>query len=423
MLDIKLIRDNPDKVKQALLKRMDDVCFDDLLQWDSERRSLIASVEILKNERNTTSAEIPKLKKEGKNVDDKLARMKSVGEEIANADKRITELDELIFNFMVGLPNLPDDDVAAGGKENNTVLHFWGEKPIQNFQIKNHVDLCVDHGLIDYTRGAKLSGSGYWIYKGLGARLEWALINFFIREHLNNGYEFLLVPHILNYECGFTAGQFPKFMEDDYWIDGGPSQTGKFLLPTAETALVNYHRDEILSCTELPKKYFSYTPCFRREAGSARTLERGMIRGHQFNKVELFQYAHPDKSAEAFSEIVKNAETLVQKLGLHYRLSKLAAGDVSFAMARTCDIEVWIPSMVIYQEISSASNSNDFQARRGNIRFKDEEGKNRLVHTLNASGLATSRIIPALVEQNQQEDGSIIIPEVLRNDMGIEIIK
>ena len=228
---------------------------------------------------------------------------------------------------------------------------------------------------------------------------------------------------MLGYQCGYVAGQFPKYVEEDYWIDGGPDKQGHFLLPTAETVLVNVHRDEILSVDELPKKYFAYTPCFRREAESSRIEERGMVRGHQFNKVEMVHYAHPDHSEESFFELCKKAETLVQKLGLHYQLSKLAADDCAFSMAKTYDIEVWIPSMGIYKEVSSASHGYDYQSRRGNIRFRDVDGKTKFVHLLNASGLATSRIIPAIVEQYQQPDGSVIVPEVLRNDMGIDVIK
>ena len=256
-----------------------------------------------------------------------------------------------------------------------------------------------------------------------GAQLEWAILNYFIRTHIKDGYTFILPPHMLGYQCGYVAGQFPKYVAEDYWIDGGPDEKGHFLLPTAETALVNLHRDEIIPEAELPKKYFAYTPCFRREAGSARTEERGMIRGHQFNKVEMVQYAHPDHSEEAFAELVGKAEALVQGLGLHYRLSRLAADDCSFSMGKTYDIEVWIPSMGIYKEVSSASNGYDYQPRRGNIRMKGADGKIRLVHTLNASGLATSRVIPAIVEQYQQEDGSVVVPEVLRADMGIDVIR
>ncbi len=257
----------------------------------------------------------------------------------------------------------------------------------------------------------------------MGARMEWALLNFFIDEHLRDGYELMLLPHMLKYECGYVAGQFPKFTDEDYWIANPTSSDKKFLLPTAETALVNLHRDEILSEEELPKKYVAYTPCYRREAGSYRSEERGMVRGHQFNKVEMVQYTRPEDSDKAFEELVGKAERLVQELGLHYRLSKLAAGDCSFSMARTYDVEVWIPSMKIYKEVSSASNARDYQARRGNIRFRGKDGKIQYVNTLNASGLATSRVLPAIVEQYQNADGSVTVPEVLRKYMGTDVIR
>jgi len=424
MIDIKFIRENIDKVRLSLLKRMDSISFDEVLQWDDERKSIISKVENLNAEKNTKSIQISELKKQGEDVSELVDKMKQNGEYTKSLNYKLGDIENKIFNFLSVLPNIPDDDVVSGGKENNVILHQWGEKPQFDFQIKNHVDLCESLNLVDYKRGAKLSGNGFWIYKGIGAQLEWALINFFISEHIKDGYEFLMVPHMLNYECGFVAGQFPKFQDEDYWIDASPvNKAGKFMLPTAETALVNYHRDEILAEDDLPKKYFAYTPCFRREAGSARTEERGMIRGHQFNKVEMVHYAHPDHSNESFDELVGKAERLVQKLGLHYQLSKLAAKDCSTTMARTYDIEVWLPSMGIYKEVSSASNGNDYQARRGNIRFRDKDGVKRYVHTLNASGLATSRLVPAIIEQNQQSDGSVIIPDVLRGYMGIDIIK
>ena len=259
-------------------------------------------------------------------------------------------------------------------------------------------------------------------YTNLGARLEWALLNYFIANHLADGYEMILPPHILNYQSGYTAGQFPKFEEDVFWLEG--CEPRKFILPTAETALVNLHRDEILPLDQLPRKYFAYTPCYRKEAGSYRTEERGMIRGYQFDKVEMVQYTTEEGSDAAFDEMVKKAMKLVEGLGLHFQVDKLAAGDCSHSMARTYDIEVWIPSMGIYKEVSSVSNARDYQARRGMMRYKGADGKTHFMHTLNGSGLATSRIFPALVEQLQQEDGSIVIPEVLRPYMGgLEVIK
>jgi seryl-tRNA synthetase len=287
------------------------------------------------------------------------------------------------------------------------------------------VDLCTDLGLIDYPRGTKLAGSGFWVYRGLGARLEWALLNYFIDTHLADGYELVLLPHMLEYQCGETAGQFPKFADEVYKIANPTDDRMHFMLPTAETALVSLHRDEILTEADLPRKYISYTPCFRREAGSYRSDERGMVRGHQFNKVEMVQYTKPEDSDAAFDELVGKAERLVKDLGFHFRTVKLAAGDCSASMARTYDIEIQIPSMNGYKEVSSVSNARNYQARRGNIRFRREEtGKPELVHTLNGSGLATSRIFPAMVEQNQRKDGSVVIPEVLRKYLGgQELIK
>jgi seryl-tRNA synthetase len=282
--------------------------------------------------------------------------------------------------------------------------------------------LAKSLGLVDYERGAKLGGSGFWLYTGDGALLEWALVNYFVESHLADGYRFVLPPHILTYQCGYTAGQFPKFEGDVFALareDGQEGNRFQFILPTAETALVNVHRDEIMDESELPKKYFAYTPCYRKEAGSARTEERGMIRGHQFNKVEMVQYTLPEASEQALAELVGKAEALVRGLGLHYRVSKLAAADVSASMRKTYDIEVWLPSMGIYKEVSSASNAGDYQARRGGIRFR-RKGQKRaeFAHTLNASGLATSRVFPAILEQFQREDGSVAVPAPLRKWVG-----
>lgn len=426
MLDIKLIRENPDYVKKAIQKRemnLDNV-IDEILALDEKRRELTGEVEAKKAEQNAVSKEVPKIKKAGGDASEVLKKMKSLSEEVKEQNAKLAELEEAQKTKMLSLPNLPDEDVQAGGKEQNIPDHYFKEKPVFDFEAKDHVTLCENLGLIDYPRGAKLAGNGAWIYRGMGSRLEWALLNFFINEHISDGYELILPPHMLKYECGYVAGQFPKFVDEDYWIANPTSTDKKFLLPTAETALVNLHRDEILTEDELPHKYIAYTPCYRREAGSYRSEERGMIRGHQFNKVEMVQYTTEDRSDEAFKELVGKAERLVQELGLHYRLSRLAAGDCSFSMARTYDIEVWIPSMGIYKEVSSASNARTYQARRGNIKYRGKDKKLHFVHTLNASGLATSRLLPAIVEQNQQADGSVIVPEVLRPYMGgIEVLK
>lgn len=351
--------------------------------------------------------------------------MKLLSNEIKENDNTLRDLETKIHQFLSALPNIPADDVLPGDKENNQVIREWGKKTEFSFTPKNHVDLATDLGLIDYERGVKIGGNGFWVYTGMGAIIEWALLNYFITEHLKDGYTFMLPPHILTYQCGYTAGQFPKFTDDVYKVEAQEaSENMHFILPTAETALINFHRGEILKEEELPKKYFAYTPCYRKEAGSYRAEERGMIRGHQFNKVEMFQYTTPENSESALDELVGKAENLVKGLGLHHRVTKLAAKDCSASMGKTFDIEVWIPSMNDYKEVSSASNAYDYQARRGNIRFKRaNSSKSEYVHTLNASGLATSRILPAILEQYQQADGSVIVPEVLRKWVGQDIIK
>lgn len=416
MLDINLIRSNPDYVKEALAKREYDVDFTEMLGWDARRRELLIENENLKAERNKKSKEIPMLKKQGKDASGLLEELKQMADRIKEMDEEQTALEAKINKFVIALPNLPAEDVIAGGKENNQVIKTFGEKPHFDFEIKNHVDLCTSLGLIDYERGVKMGGNGFWLYSGVGAQLEWALLNFFISEHIADGYTFMLPPHMLTYECGLTAGQFPKFEEDVYRLT---EEKFQFMLPTAETALINLYRGEILNEADLPKKLFAYTPCYRREAGTYRASERGMIRGHQFNKVEMFGYTRPEDSAAMLQELIGKACRLVEKLGLHYQLSKLAAGDCSASMATTYDIELWIPSMNEYKECSSVSNANDYQARRGNIRFRRADTKKiEYVHTLNGSGLATSRLMPAIVEQYQQADGSVVIPEALRPFMG-----
>ena len=424
MIDLQLIRKDADAVAAALAKKGAIVSFDELLEWDKERRALIAEVETLKARRNKVSGEIPLYKKQGKDTTEIFKEMREIGDKISSSDARIAEVEGKMNDFLARLPNLPDDDVVAGEKENNQVVRIEGEKPVFDFEPQNHVDLCTKLGLIDYERGVKLGGGGYWIYRNMGARLEWAILNYFVNEHLKDGYEFILPPHQLNYACGFGAGQFPKFEDEVYWLEGEEHKKGHFMLPTAETALVNMYAGEIIDGAKLPMKFFAYTPCYRKEAGSYRSEERGVIRGHQFNKVEMVIYASQDKSKEAFEELVNKAANLVKKLGLHFRVSKLAAGDCSASMARTYDIEVWIPSMGIYKEVSSVSNANDYQARRNGTRYKDPQtGKNLFVHTLNGSGLATSRLIPAIVEQFQNADGSVRVPEVLIPYLGTDILK
>ena len=427
MLDIKIIRENPDKVKAALKTRNADYdsYIDEILEIDEKRRKISTETDALKAEQNKVNKDIPRLKKEGADVAPVFAKMKELAADIKANDARIAEIETEYNELMLGLPNLPDADLKPGGKENNEPIRYFGEPHIFDFEPKNHVDICTDLGLIDYKRGTKLSGNGFWIYRGMGARLEWALLNYFIDTHLADGYELVLVPHMLGYEGGQTAGQFPKFKDEVYWLEREKEDERRlFMLPTAETALVSLHRDEILTEADLPRKYISYTPCFRREAGSYRADERGMVRGHQFNKVEMVQYTKPEDSDAAFEELVGKAEALVKGLGFHFRTVKLAAADCSASMARTYDVEIHIPSMDGYKEVSSVSNARDYQARRGSIRFKrDGSNKTEFVHTLNGSGLATSRILPAIVEQNQNADGSVNVPDVLRKYLGVDVLR
>ena len=441
MLDIRKIKENPDAVKAGLkAKEVDcDAIIDRILELDVQVRGLKTSTETKTAQKNKISKENGKLFGMKKGLEKKGEDCTEVNAKIADNVAAVAEIDAAIegdkaslktleaelYNNMLALPNLPDSDLLPGGKENNEPLRYVGEQVTFDFEPKHHVDLCTDRGLIDYERGVKLAGGGNWMYTGMGARLEWALLNYFIDTHTADGYDFILPPHMLEYQCGLTAGQFPKFADEVFKIANHPTEGGTFyMLPTAEAALASVYRDEILTEADLPKKFFAYTPCFRREAGSHRADERGMVRGHQFNKVEMFQFTTPETSDEAFEELVKKAENLVAGLGLHFRTVKLAAGDCSASMARTYDIEILIPSMNGYKEVSSVSNARDFQARRGNIRYRRADGKLDFVHTLNGSGLATSRIFPAIVEQNQRADGSIVVPEVLRKYLGgIEVIE
>ena len=440
MLDIKKIKENPEAVKAGLkAKEVDcDATVDRILELDERIRALKTASEGKTAQKNKLSKENGKLFGQKKKAEREGADTSAIEAAIAANNAQSVQLDQDVADelrelgelqaeyrtAMLSLPNLPDPDLLPGGKENNQPLRYVGEKHSFDFEPKHHVDLCTDLGLIDYERGVKLAGAGNWMYTGMGARLEWALLNYFIDTHIADGYEFILPPHMLEYQCGETAGQFPKFADEVYKIANPTDDRIHYMLPTAEAALASVYREEILSEADLPKKFFAYTPCFRREAGSHRADERGMVRGHQFNKVEMFQFTRPEDSDAAFDELVRKAENLVAGLGLHFRTVKLAAGDCSASMARTYDIEILIPSMNGYKEVSSVSNARDYQARRGNIRFRREAtGKPEFVHTLNGSGLATSRIFPALVEQNQRADGSIVVPEVLRKYLGgIEVI-
>ena len=430
MIDLNRVRSDPAGVAAALAKRGAQVDFAELLEWDERRRSLIVEGDALRARRNEVSGQIPQFKRRGEPVQALIVEMREVGRRIKQLDGERAAVEHRIRDFLEQLPNLPDAEVAGGGKESNTVLRVWGEPARYDFTPRDHLSLAADLGLIDFERGVKIAGSGFWVYRGAGALLELALINYCIARNVAAGYELLLLPHIVNWDCGYVSGQFPKFGQDVYRLaddatDGEAAapgdRGGHVLIPTAETALAALHQDEILDAATLPRKYCAFTPCYRREAGSYRSHDRGTIRGHQFHKVELFQFVAPEQSEAALHDMLEQAESLVRDLGLHYRVSQLAAGDCSAAAAKTYDVEVWIPSMRSYEEVSSASNTREYQARRGRTRLRGPSGTS-LVHTLNASGLATSRLLPALLETCQRADGTVAVPDVLQPYTGLTTI-
>lgn len=409
MLDVTLIRQHPDRVQDALRKRALDADIPAFLALDAAFREARTAVERLRGERRRISADIAVRRRAGQAAEELQADAKELTDRLAAAEPELARLAGEHRTFLDALPNLPDDDVVAGGKENNQVVRATGTPPAFDFDARDHVRLTEELGLVDHKRGTRLAGSGYWVYRGEGAALEWALLNHFLDTHRRAGYEFVLPPHLLTYEAGYTAGQFPKFADEVFRTDDD-----HFLLPTAETALVNLHRGETLDEAELPLKYVACTPCYRKESGSHRTADRGTLRGHQFNKVELFQFARPEDSEAAQRELLARAEELVAGLGLHHRVTQLAAEDTSPAQAKTYDVEVWLPSLGAYAEVSSVSNAREYQARRGGIRYRPAGGgKSAYVHTLNASGLATSRLLPAILEQHQRADGTVEVPRVL----------
>lgn len=422
MIDIKKIVEDKKAVKQALQKRMDedDINLDKILKLYEKKKKYQQKYDDKRAEQNSFNDQMAKADKTSNDFITLLQDLKALGDERKEIEEEIREIDEELNEQLAMLPNLPDEDVIGGGKEKNEVIKTVGEKPDFDFNIKDHVKLGELHDMFDFERAAKLSGAGFAMYKGWGARLEWALINYFMDEHIKDGYEMIMPPHIVGRESGYAAGQLPKFEDDVYWT----KDKDHFMIPTSETVLTNIYRDETLEEKDLPKKLFAYTPCYRKEAGSYRSNERGLIRVHQFNKVEMYQFTTKEGSDQAFEELVEKAERLVASLGLHYQVSKLAAGDCSAGAARTYDIEVWMPSIGQYYEVSSASNVRDYQSRRGNMRYKPTEGgKTEYMHTLNASGLATSRLMVAIIETYQQEDGSILIPEVLQKYMGVDKIE
>ena len=423
MLEMRYIRENAEKVREYLKNRKSDFDLDGLLKLDEERRNILQKVELLKKERNESSTLIGKYKKEGKDTAELMDRMQRVSGEIKELDKELAEIDEKQVKFTYTIPNKLHDTTPVGESEDDNVeIRKWGEPRKFDFTPKSHDELGVNLGILDFERGSKLAGSRFTVYKKQAARLERALINFMLDTHTSeHGFEEILTPQMAKREIMTGTGQLPKFEDDMYKIEGEEL----FLIPTAEVTLTNLHNGEILDEEELPKYYCGFTACYRKEAGSGGKDLKGIIRQHQFNKVEMVKIVHPDTSYDELEKMVSNAEKILQKLELPYRVIVLCSGDIGFSAAKTYDIEVWVPSQDKYREISSCSNTEDFQARRAMIKYRAKEnGKSYFVHTLNGSGLAVGRTLLAIMENYQQEDGSIKVPEVLVPYMGgLTVIK
>lgn len=418
MLDIKLIRKDKDLIEKKLKYKDPSVSLDEIVQLDSEIREGKSQVEALKAERNESAKRIGELKRQGQDVAELTKQVSGRGDEILSLDQALNAKEERFQDLMANLPNIPMDDIPVSpDPKDNVMIKEWGTKPTFSFPFKNHVELNETLNLFDFKRGAKLAGSGWPVYRGWGARIEWALIQYMISIHIKNGFEQWIPPIVVKPEIMYGSGQLPKFAGQQFKVKD--DDFNLMMIPTAEIPLNGMHLDEIIPVEDLPLRYTAYTPCFRREAGAAGSQERGLIRMHQFNKVEMFCFTLPEDATRMFEEMVRSAEEILQGLGIHYRNMLLTTGDMSFAAAKTIDIEVWLPGQNRYYEVSSVSNCTDYQARRSNIRFKrSRDDKLEPVYTLNGSGLATSRLMVALLENNQQPDGSIIIPEVLRPYLG-----
>lgn len=428
MLDIKRVRENYEEVKRVLLTRNEDLGnFDEFEDLDKRRRELIAKTEVLKAERNKVSEQISVMKRNKEDATEVIARMRQVGDDIKVLDAELNEVEDKFKYMMMRLPNIPHESVPVGDDEDANVEDYtWGNLPKFDFDVKAHWDIVADLDIVDFERGAKVTGSRFLFYKGLGARLERALINFMMDLHADkHGYTEMLPPQIVNRDSLTGTGQLPKFEEDVFKLVRDDDEMDFFLIPTAEVPVTNYYRDEILSVEQLPQAFAAYSANFRSEAGSAGRDTRGLIRQHQFNKVELVRFVKPEESYEQLELLTKHAETVLQLLELPYRRLKMCTADLGFTAAKKYDLEVWIPAQDMYREISSCSNFEDFQARRANIRFRREaNGKLEYVHTLNGSGLAIGRTVAAIIENYQQADGSVKIPTVLVPYMGgIEEIK
>lgn len=410
MLDIKLMRKEPERVAQAVGRRGKEIDMQPFLTADEKHREVIAQIEELQSQRNAKSKEVGQRKRNGESADDLMAEVSAINEKIKVLDESKDALEKKVRDFVVSIPNMPADDIPDGGEDDYRVERVWGEPRKFDFEPKAHWDLGVDLDILDFDRAAKVTGSRFTFYKGLAARLERAIISFMIDMHTDkHGYTELIPPYMTNSASDFGTGQLPKFAEDMFHLEN----TDYYLIPTAEVPVTNYHRDEILSEKDLPVKYCAFSPCFRSEAGSAGRDTRGIIRQHQFHKVEMVKLAHPDHSWEELESLTQNAEDILQALELPYRVICLSAGDIGFSSAKTYDLEVWLPSYDKYREISSCSNFLDFQSRRANLRFRDADGKVRFVHTLNGSGLAVGRTLAAILENYQNEDGSVTIPKAL----------
>ena len=427
MLDIKEVRSNPERVKQAMKARgMDaDAIVDKMLQIDEDRREIIQKADAMKAEQNADSKKIPQVKKEGGDVSALMARLKALSDEIKGQDAQLAALEEQQKDLLLSLPNIAHESVPAGRDDTeNQEVRRWGNPPAFGFEPKAHWDSGKDLDILDPETAAKVTGARFHFYKGLGARLERAVVNFYLNTHGERGYTEVLPPFIVNRASMTGTGQLPKFEEDAFRLATKVSNEDYFLIPTAEVPVTNMYRGDILEGAKLPLKYCAYSACFRAEAGSAGRDTRGLIRQHQFNKVELVKFVHPDHSYDELEALTADAEYVLQQLGLPYRVVCLCTGDLGFSSAKTYDIEVWMPSYGRYVEISSCSNFEDFQARRAAIRFKENvQDKSRFVHTLNGSGVAIGRTVAAILENYQQEDGSVAVPEVLRPYIGAEVIR
>jgi seryl-tRNA synthetase len=424
MLDIKFVRENPEKVKEALKKRGYNIDFDSFLSMEEERLKFLREIENKRAIRNAVSQEIAKLKKskpDSPELEKLISEMRQLGDEINDLESKLRIIEDKVQSFLLYIPNLPHNTVPVGKDETENVeIRRWGVPPEFDFEPLNHWDIGEILGIIDFERAGKIAGSRFAVMKGVGARLERALINFMLDLHISKGYIEVFPPLLVNRDSMIGTGQLPKFEEDLFKTE----EPEYYLIPTAEVPVTNLHKNEILSEDDLPIYYVSYTPCFRKEAGSHGKDVRGLIRQHQFNKVELVKFVKPEDSYEELESLTKDAEEVLQRLGLHYRVIVLCTGDLGFSSAKTYDIEVWLPGQKRYREISSCSNFEDFQARRANIRFRKREKRGtEFVHTLNGSGLAIGRTVVAILENYQQRDGSVIVPEALRPYMGVDVIR